>query len=45
VQVTAAELVDLVLRAPGYEAVLDRLALPGEAGLVHPPGEALDIDH
>jgi len=45
VQAAPADLVDLVLRAAGHEAVLDRLAAAGQPGLVHPPGEALDVDH
>jgi hypothetical protein len=45
VEVTATDLVDLVLRTARDVAVLDRLALPGESLSVHPFGESIDVDH
>jgi hypothetical protein len=35
----------VVLRAAGQEAVLDGLALAGQALVVHPPAEAVEVDH
>ena len=44
-QFAAADLVDLVLRAAGQHAVPDRLAPAGQALVVHPPPEAVKVDH
>jgi hypothetical protein len=44
-QLTPADLVDLVLRAAGKQPVREGLALPGQALVVQPPGEAPDVDH
>src|SRR5262249_25009497 len=45
VQITAPELVDLVLRTPGDERVLERLTLAVEALVVHPRCELVEVDH
>src|SRR5262249_6697425 len=44
-QLAAADLVDLVLRPPGEEAVCDRRAAAVQATAVHPDREAFEVDH
>src|SRR5438128_621436 len=43
--VAAANVVDLVLGAAREEAVIDRLALAGQALVVHPCGKPVEIHH
>ena len=45
VELTALDLVDLVLRAARHVAVLDRFTFAGEPDVVHPGLELLDVDH
>ncbi len=44
-QFAAADLVDLVLRATGDEPVLHRFPFARQTLVVHPAGEACEIDH
>ena len=44
-QIAATDLVDLVLRAPGQEALRERLGATTQAAGVHPCDEAFEIDH
>ena len=42
---STTDLIDLVLCAAGEQPLLDGLALAGQAGVVHPRGKPLEIDH
>ena len=45
VQLSPADLVDLVLRPARDVGLGDLLTLPRQSGLVHPPAEAVEVDH